>query len=259
MKKTIRLTESDLINLVKRIVAEQPESRYGPEQYMSHSERQAFHSGNAERAGAALMSGSKKQMDFVHSINPHTLLAVVGLASVFIPIVGPFVAAGIGMIDAGLYLKEGKKKEAAIVGLFSLLPGILTVTKLIPGITQLGSKGMSLLGSKVASGAALTSAEVKIVDSIVANQAIIKTEAEALVKNIASQGANKVANQATKKTLTHIAKHGVEKGIEHTLVHSAGEHGAEQLPAVATAVGKVAARGPQVAKGISTAVKSGIR
>jgi hypothetical protein len=230
MKKTIRLTESDLINLVKRIIKEQPESRYGPEQYMSHSERQDFQSGNSERAGAALMSGSQKQMAAIHSINPHTLLAIASLASVFIPVVGPFVAAGLGMMDSAIYWKQGKKKEAAIVGLFSLLPGILKVTKLIPEIVQLGQKGMATLGSKVASGAELTTAEAGIVDSIVTNQAVVLSEAEAVAKNIAAQGANKVANKATKETLTHIAKHGLEKGVEHTLVHAAGEHGAEQIP-----------------------------
>jgi hypothetical protein len=46
-----------------RTLLEQPESRFGPEQYMSSSERAAFHSGDANKAGAALVSGSKKQMD----------------------------------------------------------------------------------------------------------------------------------------------------------------------------------------------------
>jgi hypothetical protein len=234
MKKTIRLTESDLINLVKRIIKEQPESRFGPEQYMSQSERKAFSSGTPQQRGQALASGAQKQSEYIHSINPHTLLSIASFASVFIPVVGPFVAAGIGMMDSALYLKEGKKKEAAIVGVFSLLPGILKVTKLIPGIAQLGEKGMAALGGKVASGSKLTTAEAGIVDSIVANQAVVKTEAEALVKNMAAQGVNKVANQATKQSLTHIAKHGVEKGIEHTLVHAAGEHGVERIPSVAS-------------------------
>jgi len=52
-----------------RVLTEQPESRFGPEEHMSHSERQDFHSGNPERAGAALMSGSKKQMDYIHSLD----------------------------------------------------------------------------------------------------------------------------------------------------------------------------------------------
>jgi hypothetical protein len=236
MKKTIRLTESDLINLVKRIIKEQPESRFGPEQYMSQSERKAFSSGTPQQRGQALVSGAQKQSEYIHSINPHTLLSIASFASVFIPVVGPFVAAGIGMMDAGLYLKEGKKKEAAIVGVFSLLPGIVKVVKLIPGVAQLGTKGMAALGSKVASGAKLTTAEVGIVDSIVANQAVIKTEAEALAKNMAAQGVGKVANQATKQSLTHIAKHGVEKTVEHSLVHAAGEHGAERIPSVASKI-----------------------
>jgi hypothetical protein len=37
-----------------RTLLEQPESRFGPEQYMSSSERAAFHSGDANKAGAAL-------------------------------------------------------------------------------------------------------------------------------------------------------------------------------------------------------------
>ena len=278
MKKTIRLTEQDLVNLIerivkeqenqnnlhegtkakkpkpmksrrsgiktqkiidqnhkvlKRLVSEQPESRFGPEQYMNQSERQAMRSGNPQQAGQALYSGAQKQSQAIHSINPHTVASIVGIASLFIPVVGPFIAAGIGMMDAGMYMKEGKKKEAAIVGLFSLLPGILKVTKMIPGVAQLGAKGMAALGSKVASGAALTTSEAAIVDTIAANQAVISSEAQEVAKNMAREGANKVANQATKDTLNHIAKHGLEKGTEHALVHSAGEHGTEQVPKVA--------------------------
>jgi hypothetical protein len=258
MKRKIRLTESELVNLVKKIIKEQPESRYGPEQYMSHSERQAFMNGTPEQAGQALYSGAQKQSAYIHSLNPHTLLQIGSMASLFIPLVGPFIAGGLGMMDAAIYYKQGKKKEAAIVGLFSLLPGISKVTKLIPGIAQLGSKGMAALGSKVVSGAELTTAETGIVDSIAANQQLVQTEAESLAKNVASQGANKVADKATKETLKHIAKHGLEHGIEHSLLHAA-EEGGERLPAVASTVAKAGVSAPQVGRALSTAINAGIR
>ena len=61
---------------------------------------------------------------------PHEFLAVAGIATAFIPLVGPFIAAGIGALDASLYYKEGDKTSASISLLFSLLPFIsIEITK----------------------------------------------------------------------------------------------------------------------------------
>jgi len=154
-----------------RVLTEQPESRFGPEEHMSHSERQDFHSGNPERAGAALMSGSKKQMDYIHSLDPHTVATVFAIGTAFIPLVGPFISAGIGLADAALYYKEGDKTSAGITAAFSMIPFI----GMIPGVKELGSKAMAALGSKVAKGIKVfTPAETKVLNAIKQNEATIK-------------------------------------------------------------------------------------
>ena len=105
-----------------KVLIEQPDSRFGPEQYMSHSERRDFHSGNPERAGAALVSGSKKQMEYIHSLDPHTVSTIFAIGTAFIPLVGPFISATIGLADAGLYYKEGDKNAAGLTAALSMLP-----------------------------------------------------------------------------------------------------------------------------------------
>ena len=93
----------------------------------------------------------------------HTMNTVLQIASAFIPYVGPFVSAGIGAADAGLYWNEGDKTSAVITGVFSFLPFLTFV----PGAKELGSKGMSLLADKLLKGGAnLTKAEAEIVNAV---------------------------------------------------------------------------------------------
>lgn len=97
------------------------------------------------------------------SIDPHTLMTVLGIGTVFIPVVGPFISAAIGIADAALYYKEGDKNAAGLTAMFSMLPFV----KFVPGAKELGSKGMAILANKLLKGGAnLTKAEVEIVNSV---------------------------------------------------------------------------------------------
>ena len=60
----------------------------------------------------------------VQDISMHTVLAVAGIASAFVPFAGPFLSAGIGLYDAKLYYDEGDTKSAAITAAFSMIPFI---------------------------------------------------------------------------------------------------------------------------------------
>jgi hypothetical protein len=153
-------------------------------------------------------------------LNNHALNNILQIGTAFIPVVGPFISAGIGLLDAAKYHKEGKKTEAGIVALFSILPG-LAIVKKMPGITQLGEKGMVSLGNKIINKQALTKVEQSIVNFISNNQPLIKSEASQLIKSLASNAMNKVTNVSNKK-LFHVF---AEKGLEHQLSHSAsGAH-----------------------------------
>lgn len=208
--KIRHIQESNQI-LEKRLLKEQPESRFGLERF-------GYNPNKPETLDAA----AEKQRQFNQSIDIHTLNTIIGFASAFIPVVGPFIAAGIGLMDAGIYLKQGKKTEAAIVAAFSLLPGMGKVVSKIPGISSLGKKGMSELGAKVAAKQALNATEKGVVDAIAANAPLITAELNQTAKTLAVQAAPKVAQAGEKQFFKHIAEKGLEKGAEHYSVHSVG-------------------------------------
>ena len=157
--------------------------------------------------------------------NAHTVNNVLQIGSLFIPVIGPLITAGIGLADAAVYAKQGKTTEAGIVAVFSLLPGITAIASKIPGVKQLGQKGMAALASKILTKAPLTSVEQGVMAGVEANALLVRQEAGNAVKNMAANAVTKVvdsaANSTVKKSLEHIAKHGIEKGAEHAIAHAA--------------------------------------
>jgi hypothetical protein len=152
--------------------------------------------------------------------NAHTVNNVLQIGSLFIPVIGPLVTAGIGLADAAVYAKEGRTTEAGIVAAFSLLPGMASVISKIPGISQLGQKGMTALATKVLSKTPLNSVEQGVMTGVQANAALIKQEANNTIRNMATKAVAKVTDSTTKKSLEHVAKHGLEKGTEHAIAHA---------------------------------------
>ena len=127
----------------------------------------------------------------VPDISMHTVLAVAGIASAFIPYAGPFISAGIGLYDAKLYYDEGDTTSAGITAAFSMIPFIGK----IPGVKELGTKAMALLGSKLAKGAAMggkvlnkavtfSKSEIKVLTAIEQNGALIKKGLESASKKL---------------------------------------------------------------------------
>jgi hypothetical protein len=104
-------------------------------------------------------------------IDPHTLMTVLAIGTAFIPVAGPFISAGIGLVDAALYYKEGDKKSAGITAAFSMIPFVGK----IPGVKELGTKGMALLGSKIAKGVkSFSPAETIVLKGIKQNESLVK-------------------------------------------------------------------------------------
>ncbi len=107
----------------------------------------------------------------------HTMNLVLGIATAFIPYVGPFISAGIGMADAKLYWDEGDKTSASLAAVFSLLPGVGGVVTKIPGIKALGKKGMDKLASKIIKGEkTLTPMEFEVTKQIGKESKLVKGE-----------------------------------------------------------------------------------
>ena len=105
------------------------------------------------------------------NIDPHTALTILQIGTAFIPIAGPFISAGIGLVDAGLYYKENQKGSAAVSAIFSLLPFVGK----IPGVKEAGSKIWSTLASKLSSGAKLSQAEISLVNQVASNAPAVQT------------------------------------------------------------------------------------
>ena len=129
-----------------------------------------------EQRSDAAMDTQAKAISNLPSEYKRTLLTIFGIGTAFIPVVGPFISAGIGLADAGMYYQEGDKKTAGVVAVFSMLPFVGSIVSKIPGVKELGTKGMALLASKLSKGQKLTQLESEIVNSINKFKQLINTE-----------------------------------------------------------------------------------
>lgn len=155
---------------------------------------------------------TQKQSQFFKTIDPHTVATVAGIGALFIPIIGPFLSAGIGLADAALYAKEGDTKTAGLVAAFALLPAVGSVVSKIPGIKQLGVKGMSALASRLSKGIQITNpVELAVVNGINLNKNLVQSGLNSQVRTLAQQSVSRAVNNATKVELTNLAKNGIKE------------------------------------------------
>jgi hypothetical protein len=141
----------------------------------------------------------------------HTANLVFGIASAFIPVIGPFISAGIGLADAALYYKEGDPKTAGMIAMFSLLPGVGAIANRIPVIRQLGVKGMSALASKLSKGQKITDPiELQVINGIIKNIDLVKSSLDTHVKTLAQQASTKPLSSVIKSGLSKLGKEGLK-------------------------------------------------
>lgn len=120
----------------------------------------------------------------------HILLPIAEIGSMFIPVIGPFMAMGFGLSDAALYAKEGDRTAAGITAVLSILPGVGSIVKKIPGIKTLGKEGMEALAKKAAGKEAgsLSKLEKEVIEDIGKNSKLVKKE---VAKNLEYNAANR--------------------------------------------------------------------
>jgi hypothetical protein len=141
----------------------------------------------------------------------HTANLVFGIASAFIPVIGPFISAGIGLADAALYAKQGDPKTAGMIAMFSLLPGVGAIANRIPVIRQLGVKGMSALASKLSKGQKITDPiELQVINGIIKNVDLVKSSLNTQVKTMAQQASTKPLSSVIKSGLSKLGKEGLK-------------------------------------------------
>ena len=127
------------------------------------------------------------------NLDPHTRNSILSIGAYFIPYVGPALSSGIQAYDVSLYLKEGKNKEAGLTLFLMCLPLIGSVVQKIPGVKQLGTKGMSLLSKKIISNGALTPLENSVVSSIKSNTKLIDIAKQQINSRLANAGYDAIA------------------------------------------------------------------
>lgn len=142
--------------------------------------------------------------------DPHTVMTILQIGTAFIPLVGPFISAGIGLADAAMYYNEGDKKTAGLVGMFSIIPGIGGLASKM-GLGTVSSKVLGEIGKKIGMGTKLTTGEAQIVNKIAKNKQLLQSEIDKLSKlnknpSLAKQGVkNNLKKQAVKQNVVKTA------------------------------------------------------
>jgi hypothetical protein len=174
----IVITESQLRN----IIIEQPESTMDRRLGIEKTNMKAVGLNPSSPSDVRSYSSSV----FGKPFTGHEVATILQIGTAFIPVVGPFISSGIGFLEAKSYWDEGNKQEATLVAIFSSLPMIGSVVMKIPGVKQLGQKGMTALASKISKlGEKFkpTKVEQEIIQGIEQNIDLIKTEVKNTTKN----------------------------------------------------------------------------
>jgi hypothetical protein len=142
-------------------------------------------------------------------IDPHTLMTILQIGTVFIPVVGPFISAGIGLADAAMYYKEGDKKTAGLIGLFSVIPGIGGLASKM-GLTKWSAKALGQIGKKISLGQKLSPVEIQVANKVAQNNKLIQSEVQklsktAIAKNVTKKGAKFVGTKVAPYVAADVA------------------------------------------------------
>jgi hypothetical protein len=229
MGKIIRLTESDLIKIVKRVIKEQRISdlsqnqQTGPKPNVTSNTKdlRATLTPQQQQQYKDITKGQKDLSKDYYSdkeqtktdnykISDHTLRTVLSIGSSFIPIIGPFIAVGISLYDAAEYYTEGDTKNAGLTAMLAFLPGTASLFKKIPGIQQLGEKGMKILSDKLVKNIPLNKVEKEIIDGIAANKDLVAQELSKITANTAKNAIGSTSKTAVKEKLVDISKKGLD-------------------------------------------------
>lgn len=175
----IKLTESELRTIIQRVIDEQSMGGMTSPQTFANTS----------------VEGAKYLME----LDPHIRNMILGFGLAFVPIVGPLLAAGVGLIDAKKYYDEGDKYTAGLTGMFSLLPGAGLLLKL--GLSKWTVKTLVPIARKIKLGQKLFPEEVEVVNKITKNRQLIQNELKKYADITLQQAKQKARQTATKQTI----------------------------------------------------------
>jgi hypothetical protein len=130
----------------------------------------------------------------------------VAFASAFIPVVGPFISAGISLGNSAYHWSQGKQKDAAVEAFFALLP----MLGKIPGVGNISKTLAKDLSTAILKSKALTIQELNALKRITQFDEVIS-----------KQVLRKVEQAAEGKLSQHIIKTSIKKA-EGALVDYTG-------------------------------------
>jgi hypothetical protein len=154
---------------------------------------------------------SKSRTELMSSLDPHTTLEILAIATAFIPVVGLVTSTAIGLADAALYAKEGDNYNAGLMATFSVLPLIGPIITKIPGVKTLGKESMSKLIKKINLKQKLTSFEKKVAEEISMNKDFVINQYNKYVGNLINKGKDKIIKS---KFLDNATKQNILKTSE---------------------------------------------
>ena len=144
--------------------------------------------------------------NFGKQLDTHTVMTILEIGTAFIPFVGPFISAGIGLADAAIYYNEGDKKTAGLVGMFSIIPGIGGLAAKI-GVGKISAKVLGNIGKKIGMGSKLTNGEVKIANRVAKHRKLLQAEIDKLAKS------NKNVKLAKQNVKSKLKKQAIVKNL----------------------------------------------
>ena len=127
----------------------------------------------------------------------HKILSTLTFISTFIPVVGPFIAAGLGTVDAAILYSEGKKTEAALTVALSIIPFVGE----IPALKGIGQEVFKSAATKLATKVPLNAEEISAFGKLTG----AKEEFDILVKQWV---ASKVSSPAVQQIVQVVKKKG---------------------------------------------------
>jgi hypothetical protein len=228
MKKIIRLTESDLVKIVKRVIKEQrisdlPQNQQtGPKPNVTSNTKdlRGTLSPQQQKQYKDITKGQKDLSKDYYSdekqsnpdnykISDHTLRTVLSIGASFIPVIGPFVSVGISLYDAADYYSEGDTKNAGLTAMIAFLPGAGTIVSKIPAISKLGEEGMKKLATSLSKKLPLSKLETEVVEGLAANKDLVTQELSKITANTAKNAIESTTKTAVKEKLIDISKQGL--------------------------------------------------
>lgn len=157
----------------------------------------------------------------------HTVIEALQIASLFVPFVGPFLAAGLGIADSAIYYSEGKKGAAGLVLALSVIPFAAE----IPGLKNVGTTVFKSIANKTIKRIPFNPEELKVVQYINGHKAEFKKVTEDW---IAKQSSNKTVQE-----FMTIAKNKGEDAIKDQIEKKTGIK-LKYIPTTSKEVGKLA-------------------